>query len=643
VAVELKIKAIFKGVDRMTATIGRVQSRMKRFTSAARRGMKKVNRISTKVASTVGRGLVKAFKVAAAGAVALGAAVGKIIKTGADFEQTMVSATVKLPGNIRKGTEAYEEIEKAVLNVGETTEFSATQSAEALKFLAMAGFTAEQSMAALPAVVDLATAAEVDLATASDIATDTLGAMGMEAEKTPELLQNLNRVMDVMSATSVMANTSLEQMFENLKKGGPIAKLAGADIETYGAVTAILAGSGLKASEAGTAMRTMFKRLNTLTPQGAKALKKYGVELKDGRVAAKDFAVAMKQLEDGLGDMEGGKKINILSKVFGDEGATAAAILIDKGNKKLVDMRKELQGVQGKSKEMAAAMRDTTSGAIKKLESAIAGVIISLFKLEGEGIEGVIKGLTKWIGANKELIVSKIGDFLKDIRDNFDQIISTLKTAGVVIGIIFGIIGALKAFTAIMTVVNLVMMANPIVLIVMAIIAAVALAAFLIVKYWDDIVAGYWWLVGWFEKGIEAAVRIFEGFVDGVVTLFEIIGTGISDFFGGIADALVSAFNFAVDFVKGKIQAVLDFFQPVLDTVREVLGLSEKAPGIAAGGGGAAPRVVSPQDRTVASLEERRMTTTNRTEVTLRDETGRAQVTRGQTGSGFNLQPTGSF
>jgi hypothetical protein len=210
VAVELKIKAIFKGVDRMTATIGRVQSRMKRFTSAARRGMKKVNRISTKVARTVGRGLVKAFKVAAAGAVALGAAVGKIIKTGADFEQTMVSATVKLPGNIRKGTEAYEEIEKAVLNVGETTEFSATQSAEALKFLAMAGFTAEQSMAALPAVVDLATAAEVDLATASDIATDTLGAMGMEAEKTPELLQNLNRVMDVMSATSVMANTSLE-------------------------------------------------------------------------------------------------------------------------------------------------------------------------------------------------------------------------------------------------------------------------------------------------------------------------------------------------------------------------------------------------------------------------------------------------
>jgi hypothetical protein len=380
-----------------------------------------------------------------------------------------------------------------------------------------------------------------------------------------------------------------------------------------------------------------------LTPQGAKALKKYGVELKDGRVAAKDFAVAMKQLEDGLGDMEGGKKINILSKVFGDEGATAAAILIDKGNKKLVDMRKGLQGVQGKNKEMAATMRDTTSGAIKKLESAISGIIISLFKLEGEGIEGVIKGLTKWIGANKELIVSKIGDFLKDIRDNFDQIISTLKTAGVVIGIIFGIIGALKAFTAIMTVVNLVMMANPIVLIVMAIIAAVALAAFLIYKYWDDIVAGYWWLVRQFEKGIEVAVRIFEGFVDGVVTIFEIVGGAIADFFGGIADALVSAFNFAVDFVKGKIQAVLDFFQPVLDTVREVLGLSEEAPGIAAGGGGAAPRVVSPQDRTVASLEERRMTTTNRTEVTLRDETGRAQVTRGQTGSGFNLQPTGSF
>jgi hypothetical protein len=78
VAVELKIKAVFTGVDRMTATISRVQSRMKRFTSATRRGMKKIDRISTKVAKTVGRGLVRAFKAATVGAVALGAAVGKI-------------------------------------------------------------------------------------------------------------------------------------------------------------------------------------------------------------------------------------------------------------------------------------------------------------------------------------------------------------------------------------------------------------------------------------------------------------------------------------------------------------------------------------------------------------------------------------
>ena len=641
-AVELKIKAVFTGVDRMTATISRVQSRMKRFTSAARRGMKRVDRISTKVARTIGRGLKKAFKVALAGAVALGAAMGKLIKTGADFEKTMVSATVKLPGNIRKGTEAYEEIEKAVLHVGKTTEFSASQSAEALKFLAMAGFNAEKSLAALPGVVDLATAAEVELAEASDIATDTLGAMGLMTDDATQLQTNLARVMDVLAATSTSANTSVQQLFENIRKGGSIATTAGADIETYGAITAILADAGTKGAEAGTKMKIMFSKISGPAPKGAKLLKKFGVETLKANGDVRDFVDVMRDLDKGMAKLGSGQRIAALKNIFGQEAFGAAAIILNTGVEKLDNVREAMGKVQGRSKEMATVMRDTTSGSIANLQSAIEGVIISLFKMDDKGIKGVIDSITEWVRANEKLIVSEIRDFLKDIRDNFDQIISVLKTAGVVIGIILGIVGALKIFIAVLTVVNLVMAANPVVFIVMAIIAAVGLMAFLVIKYWDDIVDAHvqaWQMI---KKFFGKIADVFIGFGKGVMEIFEIVGTGIADFFGGIADTVVSVFTFAVDFVKGKIQAVLDFFQPVIDTVKDVLGLSDEAPGIA-GSGGATPRVISPQERTVASLEERRMTTTNKTEVTLRDETGRAQVTRGQTGSGFNLQPTGSF
>lgn len=608
----------------MSAMISRVQSKYRRFASSARRGLKRVNRASTKVAKIVGKGLVKGFKAAAVAAAAFGAAAFKVIGIGAEFEKTMVSATVKMPGHIRKGTEAYEEIENVVREVGKTTEFSATQSAQALNFLAMAGMDAEQAMAALPKVVDLATSAEMELQDASDIATDTLGAMGLASEDAATNAANLQRVMDVLAATATSANTDVAQMFDSIRMGGSIATAAGADIETYGAIVKILADSGAKATESGTGMKNMFLSVAT----EAKKFKKLGIETAFTKGARKgdvrDFVDVMKDLEDRLSKLGSQEKLIILKDLFGKIGGPKAAILLNTGINKLEKVREKMQDVAGVSTEMAKVMRDTTQGSINNLKSAIEGVIISLFKMDDKGIKGVIDAITEWIRANEGLIVSGIQDFLTSIKENIDNIVFAIKTIGTVIGVIFALVAAIKIFNAVMAIANLIAAANPIVLIILAIIAAIAVVTILIVKYWDDIAAGYWWLVDQFEKGIAATV----------------------DFFVGLGEGIKSIWDTIVEYVSSKITAMIDFFKPAVEWIMSVLGMSDEAEeraGRRADFGGGRSQMVSPQQRTVTSLEERQLTTTNRSEVTIKDSTGRAEVTKGKLGSGMNLQPTGTF
>jgi TP901 family phage tail tape measure protein len=621
---DLKIKTIFRGVDKMSTMISRVQSKYRRFASSARRGMARVNRASTKVAKIVGKGLVKGFKAAAVAAAAFGAAAFKVIGIGAEFEKTLVSATVKLPGNIRKGTTAYKEIEGVVRDVGKTTEFSATQSAQALNFLAMAGMDAEQSIAALPGVVDLATVAEVELQEASDIATDSLGAMGMASKNATQQQKNLTRIIDVMAATTTSANTNMVDMFESIKEGGPVAVTAGANVETYSALLGELANAGIKGTRSGTTLKNMFLALTATTPKGAKQLKKIGVATKDANGDMRDIIDIIRDLNVGLGDLGTAEKSAVLKDIFGKIPLAGVNVLLDAGADKLGAYRKQLESVTGKTAEMAKVMRDTTQGSINNLKSAIEGVIISLFKMDDKGIKGVIDAITEWIRANEGLIVSGIQDFLTSIKENIDNIVFAIKTIGTVIGVIFALVAAIKIFNAVMAIANLIAAANPIVLIILAIIAAIAVVTILIVKYWDDIAAGYWWLVDQFEKGIAATV----------------------DFFVGLGEGIKSIWDTIVEYVSSKITAMIDFFKPAVEWIMSVLGMSDEAEeraGRRADFGGGRSQMVSPQQRTVTSLEERQLTTTNRSEVTIKDSTGRAEVTRGKLGSGMNLQPTGTF
>lgn len=568
------VEAVFKAIDRVTAPVKRMQNRVGKFTRGMSRGFHKLNRTVGKFA-----GGIKKAGIATVAALALsGAALADVITTGAEFEQTLVSAAAKFPGEIRKGTESFQQLEAAARKTGKTTEFTATQSANALNFLAMAGFNAEQSIAALPGVVDLATAAGVDLATATDVASDSLGAFGLATKNAVQLGKNLARVNDVIAKTTTSANTTVETLFETIKDGGPVATSAGASIETFAALAGELANAGIKGTRAGTTLKNMFLKLAAPGSKGAKILKRLGVATQDSKGDMIDIVDILGDLNKSLDGLGTAERAGVLEGIFGKIPIAGVNVLLKSGTQRLKEYRKELEGASGASSTMATVMRDTLQGRLNSLNSAIEGVKISIFAMTSGPLSDTVDKMTEWVRANEAVIASGIAEFITMLIQNLPIIGSALVDIGTGVAAVIALSIALKAVAVILTIINLLVAANPIVLGIMAAVVAVGL---LIVAFTS---VGDW---------------------------IKSIGSGIAGLFSGVSK------------------------------LGGVFGLGDNDETDQAKAGATGPQMISPQERIASSVEEQRTTST--AEVTIKDETGRAEVTSGKLGGGLSLQPSGAF
>lgn len=562
----MQIDAVFRGIDRVSAPISRMQARVGRFTRKAEKGVRRVDRVTNKMAKGIARGA----KIAGAAMLALGLVLGTVGKTGIDFEQSITNAAVKFPGEIRKGTAAFEALEKAALDVGSATEFSASEAASALNFLAMAGFDAEQAVGALPLVVDLATAANLDLATATDIATDTLGAFNLASKDAIKNAKNLARVTDVLAKTAATANTTVEEMFEAVQQGGPVAKAAGASIETFSALVGTLGNAGIKGAKAGTTLKNVFATLAGPTGQAASTLRKYGVSVRDLKTGdMRDVIDIIEDLNKGLAGLGTGEKSEAIKKIFGKIPLAGVNVLLASGSDKLREYRKELENAGGAAADMAAVMRDTTGGSVKALKSAIEGVVIQIFKLGGDrGVKGLIDKMTEWVRKNQELIVSGIGDFLDKITNNMETIVKWAKRIAIGIGIFLALAGAVKVFIGVMTVLNLVMSANPISLIIIGV--AALIVAFTAVVIWAEELKAKFDELNPVAKYFVSWLLVMMGPIGWLIAAAVAIKTSwgkISKVFVAFKDAAIAAFGAVVKWLKSAWVTVSDIFVDVWNSV----------------------------------------------------------------------------
>ena len=311
--------------------------------------------------------------VSLAGTAGIAALTTSIISTGARFESEM--ATVS--GAMRATENDFAALTAAAKLAGETTEWSATQSAEALNYMGMAGYSARQAIAALPDVLNLATAGGLDLGRASDIVTDSLTAMGLGVE-------DLSAFNDVLVGTITRSNTNIEMLGESLRYSAPIAAQYGYDIKTLSALLGTLANAGIKASDAGTDLRQAMVR-------NKKAAKELGTEETDLIGTLKSAKAA-------------GWGVNEVTENYGMIASKSVLVLMNQLDA-FEAMEKQLGNVKGETQKLANTKLDTLTGDIKILKSTIESLSISASENVNGKMRGSIQDLTATIKDNRDTII----------------------------------------------------------------------------------------------------------------------------------------------------------------------------------------------------------------------------------------------
>ena len=492
-----KVEVTIGAVDKLSGNIKGIQKRLGVFGQQHQRVMRNASRASSKLTASV-KNIAKAY-LGIQGVRILGRGIGKVITLNRDFEKTLDSVSAKFGGLAAVGTDGMHRLEGVAKEVGRTTEFTAQQAAEGLEFLAMAGFSADKSIASLPAVVNLATAANVDLARATDIATDTLGAFGLVTDDAIKQGQHLARVNDVMAATVTSANTDMEGLFESFTKVGSTATSYGYSIETVAALTGVLANSGIKASEAGTALKRVMVNLAGGSSAATTSLKALGVTAFDDAGNFRDVVDVIGDLQTSTKDLTDAQKAKHLANIFGVRALAAGNILMQEGAEGLRQYRAELEGSTGAADDMAAVMRDNLDGSIRGLQSRLQSVALggggAFTQVLKDNIDNIIKWMDEMGGAEK---------LTQGLAAALRGVVGTVTTVGKALFVAYKVVkpmapallvlvASIKAYkiavaaaAVAQAILNGAMFANPVGLIVAGIVALIGVVT-LLVKHWDKV------------------------------------------------------------------------------------------------------------------------------------------------------------
>ncbi|WP_327985899.1 phage tail tape measure protein [Brevibacillus borstelensis] len=286
-------------------------------------------------------------------------------KTAADFESAM-SRVGALSGATRAEMALLTQNAK---DLGATTVFSASEAAQGMQFLAMAGYKTNEIIAAMPGLLDTAAAGQTELGETADIVSNILSGFGLQASET-------GRVADVLTKTFTSSNTDLIKLGYTMKYVAPVAKSLSFSLEEVSAAAGILGNAGIQADMAGTSLRMSLLRLANPPKDAAKALKKLNVEVtKGGKM--KDLATIIEDVKKGMSKLSEADRASLAADIVGAEAVSSFLTLIDAGPEKLRSFTRELQNSNGAAKTIAARQLDNFNGSVKLLDSALESLKIN--------------------------------------------------------------------------------------------------------------------------------------------------------------------------------------------------------------------------------------------------------------------------
>lgn len=501
-----------------------------------------------------------------AGVTALGTA---SVTTAANFESSMsqVQATMGITKDAMstvngQSVNTMDTLSKLAKKMGAETAFSASECAEALNYLALAGYDTQQMCDTLPTVLNLAAAGDIALADASDMVTDAMSALGMGVDEAETMV-------DQMAKTASTTNTSVAQLGEGILTIGATAKSIKGGTAELNTALGILANNGIKGAEGGTHLRNIILSLQNPTDKAAAQMEALGLSVYDSEGNMRSMNDILGDLNKSMDGMTSAEKSNIISTIFNKTDLSSVNALLANTGETWDSLQKSITDSGGAAQQMADTQLDNLQGQITILKSALEGLAISF----GELLMPTIKQIVGW--------VQKFVDWLNGMNDGTKKVIMTVALLAAALGPVLIVIGkVISAVGTIMTVVpkiagvintvkgafaalNTTMLANPITLIIAAIAALVAAFIYL----WNNC-DGFrqFWIDLW-ENVKQTAVTVWNAIKEFFAQVWETIKTIFSTVFEVIKTLVTTYFNL----YKTIIQTVFNTVKTVITTIWEAI------------------------------------------------------------------------
>lgn len=474
-------------------------------------------------------------------AVAAAFSAQKIIDFGVQSVNTLQGfedSMLKVQSLSGATADQYQQLSDAALHYGSTTAWTSQNVADAMGYMALAGFDTNEILSATPGVLSLASASGEDLATVSDILTDAMTGFGDSAS-------DATRYADVLATTQAKSNTTVGMLGEAFTYVSSLAGTYSYSLEDVSTALGVMANAGVKGSMAGTSLSSVITRLGTNTSGARDAIEALGVQFYNTDGTARPLGDVIVDLCDATANMTTEQKASLASTVAGAEAQKGLLAILNQGSSAYTDLNQKLKESSGNADEMAGTLESGLGGAIRSLSSAWEGFKIKLaqkfevplsdliHKFANFITDSAIPALDNFVSAITP-VVTALGNFGKWMREGsagaelLKFAIITVTTAftawqtaaaaqSVWTKLTKGISAAKTAFTALTTT----LMANPFALIAVAIVGVVTALVYL------------WNTSDGFRNGV---IAIWEAIKTAFTTAFEVISTGIQNFIASVEE-----------------------------------------------------------------------------------------------------------
>lgn len=574
---------IIKAVDKASGPFRKIDKQAQTLRRSLR-GVTAASRQLTQAGQTMTRGITAPMTLLA----------GNSLRMATAFEASMNNVNSKL---LDMTDTQRAQLESLAKELGIVTQFSASEAADAMGFLAQAGLDVNEILGATPRALELAAAGNISLAEAADIATNVMGGFRMEFD---EAGNNFQRVADVMAATSASTNTSITEMAEGFRDAAPIAASFGLSIEETAAVMGQLANMGIKGSDAGTAFRNIVTTLVNPTGEAAAVIERLGVRQSElftvnerGERVFKSFADIMQTLNE-----RGATGADIMA-LFGRRAGPKMLALMGGSVEEIERLTNAIQNSGGAAERMAQIQMSGLPGLFKSLASAWEGFNIALTESGAfDPIIAAVQKLTLWLRelANTNPTLLKIAGTLGLIVAALGPIVLFLGLFGhAIVGIVTGLPLLIAGFALLKTGIviatgavwgfTVALLANPLTWIVLAIVAVVGALVWL-AKNWDRVRAAFQnntWM-----KVVFAPIFVTIELLHLAFSLLKAAWLKVSEFFRSI-----NPFEWLASKVEG-----------LIDLINKIPGIEIEG-GSGSGGPGAAAGAQLEQETLAAYRAER--------------------------------------